>query len=63
MSTQGVFYCCLKELEKRCVYELDPSSPTFGLAANPGYRKLLTSTQKETAKTFLKSMISNDGHQ
>ena len=40
---------------------LDPSS-TFDLAAallNAAYRKLLTSNQKDTAKTFLKSMMSS----
>ena len=66
MSTQTgistVAKFLLKELEKRFVYVLDPSSPTFDLAAallNPAYRKLLTSTQKDTAKTFLKSMMSS----
>ena len=69
MSTQSgvstVAKFLLKELEKRCVYVLDSSSLTFDavyLAAtllNPAYRKLLTSTQKDTAKTFLKSMMSS----
>ena len=51
-----------KELETRFVYVLDPSSPTFDLAVallNPAYSKLLTSTQKDTAKTFLKSIMSS----
>ena len=41
---------------------LVPSSPALDLAAtllNAAYRKLLTSTQKDTAKTFLKSMMSS----
>ena len=66
MSTQTgistVANILLKELEKRYVYVLDPSSPTFDLPAillNPAYWKLLTSTQKDTAKTFLKSMVSS----
>ena len=61
MSTQTgistVAKFLLKELEKRFVYVLDPSSPTFDLAAtllNPANRKILTSTQKDTAKTFMK---------
>ena len=48
----------LKELEKRFVCVLDPSSPTFDLAAtllNQAYRKLLTSTQKDTAKSMMSS--------
>ena len=62
MSTQRgistVAKFILKELEKRFVYVLDLSSPTFDLAATPlnaAYRKLLTSTQKDTAKTFLRA--------
>ena len=55
----------LKELEKRFVYVLDPSSPKFDgvylapTLLNPACRKLFTSTQKDTAKTFLKSMMSS----
>ena len=48
--------------KKICICILDPSSPTFDLAAtllNQAYRKLLTSTQKDTAKTFVKSMMSS----
>ena len=53
----------LKELEKRFVYVLDPSSPIFNavyLAAtllNPACRKLFTSTQKYTAKNLFEEHV------
>ena len=54
-----------KELEKRFVYVLDPSSPIFNavyLAAtllNPACRSYLLQLKSTLPKTFLKSMMSS----